>query len=119
VVGPLVRERDGLALSSRNAYLSTAERAQAAALARALDAAHRAFAAGSRAAAAVLHAARAELAAAAVEIEYADLVDPETLRPVHEAQASSVVAVAGRVGATRLIDNAPVGAGPEADPRVE
>ena len=119
VVGPLVRERDGLALSSRNAYLSTHERAQAAALARALDAGHRAFAAGTRDAAAVLHVARAELAAAAVEIEYADLVDPETLRPVHEAQASSVVAVAGRVGATRLIDNAPVGAGPEADPRVE
>ncbi|MFL5873803.1 MAG: pantoate--beta-alanine ligase [Solirubrobacterales bacterium] len=101
---PTVREDDGLAMSSRNAYLEPADRERATALNRALDAAERGALAGSLAAG--LDAARAELAAAAIEPEYLEARDAETLEPVAELGSRPVlVAVAARVGAARLIDN--------------
>ena len=103
-VMPTVREPDGLAMSSRNAYLEPADRERAATLSRALAAAERGALAGSLAAG--LDAARAELAAAAIEPEYLEARDAETLEPVGELGARPVlVAVAARVGAARLIDN--------------
>ncbi len=101
---PTVREPDGLAMSSRNAYLEPADRERATALSRALAAAERTAREGSLAAG--LAAARRELAAAAIEPEYLEARDAETLEPVAELGARPVlVAVAARVGAARLIDN--------------
>lgn len=103
-VMPTVREPDGLAMSSRNAYLQPADRERATALSRALAAAERGARAGSLDAG--LAAARAELAAAAIEPEYLEARDSETLEPVEELGDRPVlVAVAARVGAARLIDN--------------
>ena len=106
VVFPTVRERDGLALSSRNAYLDEAERERAAALSRALRAAEHAVANGARTPDAALEAARAELAAAGIEPEYLEARDAEDLTPSHSFNGRPVlVAVAARVGRARLIDN--------------
>ncbi|HEU5252774.1 MAG TPA: pantoate--beta-alanine ligase [Solirubrobacterales bacterium] len=103
-VMPTVREPDGLAMSSRNAYLESADRERATALSRALAAAEHGAREGSLAEG--LDAARAELAAAAIEPEYLEARDGETLEPVAELGARPVlVAVAARVGAARLIDN--------------
>ena len=108
VVCPTVREADGLALSSRNRYLSAAERAEGLALSRALHAAERLFNAGERQAEPLLAAAHAVLSqAAGVRLDYLALVDPHTLEDI-EAIAptySALLAVAAWVGATRLIDN--------------
>jgi pantoate--beta-alanine ligase len=105
VVVPTVREPDGLAMSSRNAYLEPDERARAAALHRALAAA--ASAAGSGASPAeALAVAREELAAAGIEPEYLEARDAETLEPVDGFNGRPVlVAVAARLGKARLIDN--------------
>jgi len=101
---PTVREGDGLAMSSRNAYLEPAERERATALYRALQAVERAAASGSLAAA--LEAGRRELAAAGIEPEYLEARDPDDLFPVVElGERPVLVAVAARVGAARLIDN--------------
>jgi pantoate--beta-alanine ligase len=101
---PTVREADGLAMSSRNAYLEPADRERATALSRALAAAERGARAGSLGIG--LDAARRELAAAGVKPEYLEARDAETLEPVHALEGRPVlVAVAARVGAARLIDN--------------
>lgn len=101
-----VREPDGLALSSRNAYLSPAERQQALALVRALRAAAAAFAAGERSGRALQRVAADVLAASTgVVPDYIAVVEPERLTPVEVAEAGTIVAVAARVGTTRLIDN--------------
>ncbi|HEY5941775.1 MAG TPA: pantoate--beta-alanine ligase [Solirubrobacterales bacterium] len=101
---PTVREPDGLAMSSRNAYLEPADRERATALSRALAAAERTAREDSLAAG--LEAAHRELAAAAIEPEYLEARDAETLEPVAELGVRPVlVAVAARVGAARLIDN--------------
>jgi pantoate--beta-alanine ligase len=112
VVGcPLVREPDGLAMSSRNAYLSPADRARALALSRALFAARDAFAAGERDAAALVARARAVVdAEPAVRLDYLELRDAEELTPVAGAIARpALLAIAAFVGPadrpTRLIDN--------------
>jgi len=103
-VMPTVREPDGLAMSSRNAYLEPADRERATALWRALAAAERGARDGSLADG--LAAARAELAAAGVEPEYLEARDAETLEPVDRLGDRPVlVAVAARVGTARLIDN--------------
>jgi pantoate--beta-alanine ligase len=102
---PTVREPDGLAMSSRNAHLRDGERQRALALRRALDAAEAAVAAGELRGHAVTAAAGAILAGAGVEPEYLDVVDPETLAPVATIDRQVLVAVAARVGETRLIDN--------------
>jgi pantoate--beta-alanine ligase len=111
IVGaPIVREPDGLAMSSRNAYLSPAEREQALALSRGLGAAAARFAAGERDAAALIAAARAPLEAAPlVRVDYVDLRDAETLEVVERVERKVVLAVAAFVGTTRLIDNRVLG----------
>jgi pantoate--beta-alanine ligase len=112
-VCPTVRDPDGLALSSRNAYLSDAERERALALSRALSAAHAAVAAGERDAAAVLRTARAELDEAGVEPEYLELRSATDLTPVERVNGSTLLAVAAQIGRARLIDNVVLGAGRE------
>ena len=104
--GATVRDADGLALSSRNVYLSPAEREQALALPRALEAMQAAIADGIRAREPLLRAGLDVLAAEpGVSLEYLDAVDWGTLDPVAEVVPGTLVAVAARVGATRLIDN--------------
>jgi pantoate--beta-alanine ligase len=104
-VAPIVRESDGLAMSSRNVYLSAEERARALALPRAVEAARSLFASGETDGSALRDAAWRALAAPGVEVEYAEVVDPATLAPVERATPGAVCAVAARVGKTRLIDN--------------
>jgi pantoate--beta-alanine ligase len=104
-VCPTVRASDGLALSSRNAYLSDSERVRASALSRALAAAARAIAEGERDAAAALEPARGELAGAGIEPEYLEISDPETLAPLARVEGPVLIALAARVGGARLIDN--------------
>jgi len=107
IVGcPIVREPDGLALSSRNAYLSAEERVNARALAAALDAASALVAAGERAAEPILATARATLTDHGLEPEYVELVDPETLAPLAALDGPALLALAARVGRAHLIDNA-------------
>jgi pantoate--beta-alanine ligase len=106
IVGmPIVREKDGLALSSRNAYLSAEERGRALALSRSLGDARDAAARGDRDAAALRARARERLEAAATRVDYVEIVHPETLAPVARAEPGSVMLVAAYVGKTRLIDN--------------
>ncbi len=101
---PTVREPDGLALSSRNAYLDPEQRERAAALSRALDAARQSARAGTLEAA--LAAARAELHEAGIEPDYLEARDAGDLSPVAELNGRPVlIAVAARVGSARLIDN--------------
>jgi pantoate--beta-alanine ligase len=108
-VCPIVRDPDGLALSSRNAYLSADERQRALALSRALRAAEDAVAGGTLEAAAVLAAARAKLDEAGVEPEYLELRSANDLSEVERVNGSTLLAVAARVGRARLIDNAILG----------
>ncbi len=108
-VRPTVREPDGLAMSSRNAYLEPAERDRALALSRALTAADHVVAAGERGSEAVLAAARAELDAAGVAPEYLELRSATDLSPVERVNGSTLLAVAARVGRARLIDNIVLG----------
>lgn len=104
-VCPTVREPDGLAMSSRNAYLAPAERERAVALRRALDAAEAAAAGGERDGTRVATAARAAMEPYGVEPEYLALVASDTLAPVDQIDGEILVAVAARVGRARLIDN--------------
>jgi pantoate--beta-alanine ligase len=108
-VCPTVRDPDGLALSSRNAYLSPEERERALGLSRALRAAERTVALGERDAAAVLRSARGELQAAGVEPEYLELRSADDLSPVERVNGSTLLAVAARLGRARLIDNTILG----------
>jgi pantoate--beta-alanine ligase len=110
VACPTVREPDGLAVSSRNAYLSAEERVRAAVLYRSLEAGRDAFTAGERDPAAVELAAEELLAAVpGVQVDYVALVEPEGFEPAKQAEAGQVLAVAARVGRTRLIDNVILG----------
>jgi pantoate--beta-alanine ligase len=112
VVVPTVREPDGLALSSRNAYLAPAERRLAVGLSAALGAAHDAFVAGERQAAALDALVRRRMdAEPALALEYLAIVEPRTLTPVATVDATTVVALAARLGRTRLIDNIILGEG--------
>jgi pantoate--beta-alanine ligase len=108
-VRPTVREPDGLAMSSRNAYLDDAERDRALALSRALRAADAEVAAGRRDAASVLAAARQQLDARGVEPEYLELRSADDLSPAERVNGRTLLAVAARVGRARLIDNAVLG----------
>jgi pantoate--beta-alanine ligase len=109
-VCPTVRERDGLALSSRNAYLSPTERQRALTLSRSLEAAARLHAEGERSAGTILAAMRQTLAAGGVtDIDYVALADRETLAELRHIDGPAVALVAARVGATRLIDNKLIG----------
>ncbi len=111
VAAPIVREPDGLAMSSRNARLSPAERGRALALKRALDRAERDFANGVADADALRRAVSAELGRdPGLRIEYVALVDARTLEPVRVAGVGTLVALAAHVGDVRLIDNTVLGA---------
>jgi pantoate--beta-alanine ligase len=106
VVCPIVREADGLALSSRNVYLSAEERGQALTLSRALHEVECLVRGGKRSASVLVAAARnVFLAEPAVGVDYIELVDWNTLLPVDTATPGTLFAVAACVGATRLIDN--------------
>jgi pantoate--beta-alanine ligase len=106
VAVPTVRESGGLALSSRNAYLSAADRGRAVVLSRALQAAHRAWCEGETRADSIERRMRQELKPTPeVLVEYIAIVEPEMLSPVTLVNADTVVAIAGRIGGTRLIDN--------------
>jgi pantoate--beta-alanine ligase len=105
VVQPIVREADGLALSSRNVYLSPQERAQALVLSRSLGEVEARYRAGERNSAKLIEIGRKAFASEpTVRVDYIEVVDPETLEAVPSAEGS-LVAVAAFVGATRLIDN--------------
>lgn len=116
-VAPTVRDRDGLALSSRNAYLSPAQRRSALALSGALGAVETAWREGLTDATALRDRGMQVLAAPGVQPEYLALVD-EALQPVRQATPRTVALVAARVGVTRLIDNVVLGDGVAADPTV-
>jgi len=119
VVAPTVREADGLALSSRNIYLDAAGRGRAALLSRALAAGVAAYRRGERDGAAVAAAARAVLdAEPAIATDYLECIDPAAFAPAARACDASVLAVAARVGSTRLIDNVVLGEGLECDVRL-
>jgi pantoate--beta-alanine ligase len=106
VVCPTVREADGLALSSRNAYLSKGERKSALVLYESLQLAERRLREGERDVAAVAQAMRDHLhSRPGVVADYAVIADPETLEPLAEPLPRMVAVVAAKIGATRLIDN--------------
>ncbi len=106
VVAPTVREKDNVALSSRNAYLGVPDRKRARVLSRALFAMRDAFDAGETSTAALeLLGNTVVQAEPTVQLEYLAVIDAETLEPAPVATAGSIVAIAGRVGKTRLIDN--------------
>ncbi len=110
VVAPTVREPDGLALSSRNVYLSADERRSARRIPEALAAVERAFAAGERRADRLLDAARRVLAQEpALAPDYVALADPETLDPADAAERGTLAMAAVRAGRTRLLDNVVLG----------
>lgn len=111
-VAPIVREADGLAMSSRNVYLTSEERHAALALSRGLEAARAAWRAGITDAGALVERIHAVLAEAPlVRPQYVEAVDAHTLEPVSEAGAGTALAVAAHVGSTRLIDNVILDAG--------
>lgn len=106
VVGcPTVREASGLALSSRNQYLTPEQKEQAAVLYRGLQRAEQVFQAGERLARALVEVVRSELAIASVALEYVELVDPTTLLPLSRIEDEGMLGVAARIGSARLIDN--------------
>ena len=114
-----VRDDDGLALSSRNAYLSSDERARARAVPRALAKAAAAYASGERRAGVLEGVARTEVSPVTTDIDYVTVADPETLAPYDAASrlgGPALLALAVRLGKTRLIDNMVLGQ--EAPPEV-
>jgi pantoate--beta-alanine ligase len=106
VVCPIVREADGLAMSSRNAYLNAEERKRALVLHRSLERVQKLVASGERDALPLVSAGKDEFSReSGVRLDYFETVDPDTLDPVDEISKGALVAVAAYVGATRLIDN--------------
>ena len=110
VACPIVREADGLAMSSRNVYLDPQQRKQALVLHRSLMTVKKFWEAGERGAAALIAAGREEVAReSSVRLDYFEIVDPYNLDPVEHAASGTLVVVAAFVGATRLIDNIVLG----------
>lgn len=106
IVAPIVREADGLALSSRNVYLSASQRKQALVLHRALKQIEAAANSGETSAEKLRSAGLAVLASeSAAKLDYFEIIDPDTLEPVEDIQKGALVAVATYFGNTRLIDN--------------
>src|SRR5208282_1803715 len=106
VACPIVREPDGLAMSSRNAYLNQEERSRALVLQRSLQKARQQFHDGERSAAELISAGKEVFASEPqVVLDYFEIIDPDTLDPVERISQRTLVAVAARVGSTRLIDN--------------
>ncbi|HEU5074030.1 MAG TPA: pantoate--beta-alanine ligase [Polyangiaceae bacterium] len=116
VPAAIVRASDGLALSSRNAYLSKSERERALSLSRGLSLASRLHTSGARSVGRLRATVLSELEAASVRVEYVTLAHPETLEPVDdsdELEGPALLALAGYVGNTRLIDNLVLGVDPD------
>lgn len=112
IAAPTVRENDGLAMSSRNARLSSAARAQATAIPRALERAVASFESGERRVGALLEPVKEALVAAGGTLDYVEIADDLTLTPLpseHLLAAPAVLAVAVFFGGVRLIDNAALG----------
>src|SRR5262249_27300433 len=106
IVGmPIVREEDGLALSSRNAYLKGDERQRALCLSSGLAAARDRFTAGERETSKLVAAARAEVEKGATRVDYVEIRDAESLAELDRIDRPCVIAIAAFVGSTRLIDN--------------
>jgi pantoate--beta-alanine ligase len=106
VACPIVREADGLAMSSRNVYLSPLERQQALVLHRALQAVDAVYSSGERDPTALTRVAQEVFATEPnVRPDYIEVLDPATLLPVERAEGGTLVAVAAKVGTTRLLDN--------------
>ena len=106
VACPIVREADGLAMSSRNAYLNREEHGRALVLQRALQEVRLQFQAGQRSASELISAGKEVFAREPqIRLDYFEIVDPETLDPVERIWQKTLVAVAAYVGTTRLIDN--------------
>ena len=116
VVGhPIVREKDGLAMSSRNAYLSAEERQRALSLSRALSAAARVFAEGERRGGTLRSIVQTEVERAATSVDYVTIADADALVPFADGSnvgERAVLAIACRIGPTRLIDNLVLGEDP-------
>jgi len=111
VACPIVREPDGLAMSSRNGYLNPQERKSALQLYRSLNEVQRRFEQGERNPANLIEAGKKVLAEDhGVRLDYFSIVDPDTLEPVTRLSGKNLVAVAAFVGSTRLIDNVVLGA---------
>jgi pantoate--beta-alanine ligase len=108
-VCPIVREPDGLAMSSRNVFLSPDERRRALAISQSLRLARQLVAEGTTDAKTVLARMQALLHDAALRVDYIALADPDTLLPIDLVARPTVAAIAARVGATRLIDNELIG----------
>ena len=107
VIRPIIREPGGLAMSSRNSYLKEEDRRAASALYRALETVRRDIAAGERNVAHLIAGLRRVIdAEPSVALDYAEIVDAETLEPVMTLRQTCYVLLAARVGSTRLIDNA-------------
>ena len=114
VVCPIVREQDGLALSSRNVYLNKEQRLQALVLSRALQRVDELSRGGEVSVAKLLQEARAVLATEPeVRLDYLAVVDPETLGDLADTRKGALVAIAAHVGTTRLIDNLLIDRGSE------
>jgi len=110
VVGqPTVRQPDGLAMSSRNAYLSESERVRALAISQGLSAARERFAAGERDAGALVAVALAVVRDRVDRLDYVEIRDADSLHPVERVDRPAVILAAAYVGATRLIDNMRIG----------
>lgn len=109
---PIIREPDGLAMSSRNEYLSSAERKAACCLSRSLNSAKESVSKGERRAEALIDAMKKIIARERlVALEYISVCDPQTLAPIGSIDKSALIALAARVGKARLIDNVVVEAG--------
>ena len=112
-LGPTVREDDGLAMSSRNRYLTEEERADAPAMRAGLLAAADAIVKGERDAAVVKKIVTSSMDEGGFDIDYVDIVDGRTLQPVSRADGTVLLAAAGKLGSTRLIDNIAMNVGPD------
>lgn len=103
---PIAREASGLARSSRNQYLTQEQKQQASVLYRALQQGLKTFSSGDRTAKEILAVVKAEVAQeSAIQLEYAELVDPNSLIPLEVVKTAGLLAVAAKIGSTRLIDN--------------
>jgi len=119
LVTPIVRESDGLALSSRNSYLSPSERRIAVSLSMALEEGHRRYRSGAGMPGEIVAAVKGVLQQERVIVpQYVELVDQDTLLPVTVVEADNVLAVAAFIGKTRLIDNIILGRGLDGDERL-
>jgi len=106
---PIVREADGLAMSSRNAYLCEEDRQRALGLSRALKAAKACYESGERRASSILQVARDRLEPKVDRVDYIELRDSKSLKPIESLDSPAVLLVAAFLGATRLIDNMEIG----------